>query len=164
MAGTIVSAIFITFMRAIDDLPAEAVHRFAVVVFACLGDGLGPVGVVQAVGIELGLQCHAGALAVEHAALALFVQVVAGIELDAGAVGIHRHGTAGNRIGKLGTGIAEDFPVVIVAPLQVQGFIVSTDVPTDGLGETEIHRGTLHTPQFPSGDAFGIVGVKEPAG
>ena len=65
---------------------------------SCLGDGLGPIGVVECVGIELSLQGDAGALAVVDAILALVIQEVSGIELDARAVRVDGHGSAGFRV------------------------------------------------------------------
>ena len=118
---------------------SKSVHGFAVVLFSCLGNGLGPFGVVEGIGVELGLQGNAGALAVIDAALAGFVQEIAGIELDAGAVGIDCHGASGNGVLKNGAGIAEDLPVVVIAALELQGFVVLVDVPADGLGTAEIH-------------------------
>ena len=103
------------------------------VLFAGLGDGLGPFGMVDGIGIELGLQADAAALGVDHAVLAGGVHdVVAGIELDTGAVGIDVHDTAGNGIGQGGAGVAVDFPVVVEATLEVQCIIVFVDVTADG--------------------------------
>ena len=48
----------------------EPVHGLAVVGFTGFGDGLGPFGMMEGVGVELGLQADAGALGVVDAALA----------------------------------------------------------------------------------------------
>ena len=83
---------------------------------------------VEAVGIELGFQSHAGALAVVDTTFSMFVQIVAGIELNTGAVCMDFHGSAGNRIRENGAGIAVYFPVMIVAALQMQRLIIHADV------------------------------------
>ena len=142
----------------------ETVHRFAAVGFSCLRDRLGPVAVVDGIGPELGLQSDAGAFSIVDAAFAGFVQEIAGIELDAGAVGIHRHGTAGSGIRKNGTGIAENLPVVVVAALQFQRLVIGADIPADGLGTAEIHGSKRDVPELSGGDIFRIIGIEEPAG
>ena len=53
----------------VSAVPGEAVYRLAAVGFSHAGDGLWPVGVMETVGIELGFQSDAGALAVVYAAL-----------------------------------------------------------------------------------------------
>lgn len=68
-------------------LSPEAVNGFAVVFFAGPGDGLGPFGMVEGIGVELGLQGNAAALAVINAVLTGFLQEIARVELDTGAVG-----------------------------------------------------------------------------
>ena len=75
------------------------------ILLAGLDNGLRPVGMVQAVGPELGLQGNAVALAVMNATLAVFVQIIAGVELDAGTVGVNGHGAAGFHILHNGCGI-----------------------------------------------------------
>ena len=142
----------------------KPVNGFAVIFFAGFRNGLRPLGVVQAVGIELGLQGRAGAFAVVYTVLALFIQEIAGVELDAGAVGVNGHAPSGNRVGKGGAGIAEDFPVVVIAALQLQRLVVRADVLTDGLGGAEIHGRPRNAAQFTGGDIFGIIGVEETAG
>ena len=117
----------------------ESIDGFAVVLFSGLHNGLGPFGVVEAVGVELGLQGDAGALAVVDAVFALLVQVIACVELNARAVWVDFHGSAGNRVGQDGAGVAVYFPVVIVATLQVQRLVVHADVPADGLCSAEVH-------------------------
>ena len=142
----------------------EFINGFTAEGFFCLYDGLGPVAVVEAVGVELSLQRHAGALGVVNAALTVFIQIIAGIELNAGAVGMDFHGAAGKGIMKDGTGVAVDFPVVVITALQMQRFIISTNVLPDGLGAAEIHRGAFNTAQFAGGDILGVVRIEEPAG
>ena len=142
----------------------EFINGFTAEGFFCLYDGLGPVAVVEAVGVELSLQRHAGALGVVNAALTVFIQIIAGIELNAGAVGMDFHSATGKGIMKDGTGVAVDFPVVVITALQMQRFIISTNVLPDGLGAAEIHRGAFDTAQFAGGDILGIVGIEEPAG
>ena len=145
-------------------LPGEAVDGFAVVVLSGLGDGLGPFGVVNGIGVELGFQGHTAALAVVDAALAVGVQEVAGVELDAGTIRGNGHGSAGFRVIELGAGVAENLPVVVIAPLEVQRLVIGVNVPANGLGSAEIHRGAFHAALLPGGDAFGVSGGEEPAG
>ena len=128
------------------------------------GDGLDPFGMVHSIGIELGFQTDAAALAVVGAALAVILQEVAGVELDTAAVGGHAHGAAGSRVAEDGAGIAEDLEIVVVAALEVEGFVVGFNVTADGLGSTEVHGGAFHVPQFAGGDAFGIGHSKVPGG
>ena len=106
-----------------------------------LYDGLGPVGVVEAVGVELGFQGYTGAFAVVNAVFALFVQIVAGVNLNTGAVRVDFHGSSRNRVRQNGAGIAVNFPVVVEAALQMQRLVVRFDVATDGLGPAEVHGG-----------------------
>ena len=121
---------------------------------------LGPVAVVDAVGEEVGLQRHAAALAVDNAALAHFIQKVAGIELDAGAIGENLHGSAGCAVLQNGAGIGGNDPVVVVTALKVQRFKVRANVPGDGLGGAEVHGRPLHTLERAGGDALGIIGIE----
>lgn len=134
------------------------------ILFSGFGDGLGPVAVVQGIRVELGFQSNATALAVDCAALAGFLQEVSGIELNTGAVGVYRHGSAGVGVKEGGAGVAEDLPVVVVAPLKVQRLIIGIDILTDGLGAAEVHGGSLHASELSCGDIGGIVQVEEPAG
>ena len=143
-------------------LVGEAVNRFGVVGFSGLGDGLRPFGMVDGIGIVLGFQGDAAALAVYGAALSGLVQEIAGIELNAGQVGVDRHGAPGNGIGKHRAGIAEDLEVVVIAALQIQRLIIGPDVLSDGLGAPEIHGRAFHAAHFAGGDAFVIGNGKHP--
>lgn len=116
----------------------ETVSGYTAVMRARFREGLGPLGVVECVGIELGLQSDTAVPAVVDAALAGLVQEIAGIELDAGAIGVDRHGAAGDGVGKIGAGVAKDFEIVVIAALQVQRFIMRSDILTDGLGGAKI--------------------------
>lgn len=145
-------------------LPAEPVDGLAVVGLTSLGERLRPLGVVHGIGVELGFQSHAAALAIVNAALAGFVQEVSCIELNARAVGVHSHGASGAGILQHGAGAAEDLPVVVIAALQVQGLIVGANVPADGLGDAEVHGGTGNAALFAGGDVLGIIGGEEPSG
>lgn len=98
-------------------LPVETIDCLAAIALPGLGDGLGPVGMVQRVGIVLGLQGDAGVLAVEHTALALIVQEITGVELDTGTVRVDRHAPPGDGVTQLGAGVAEHLVVVIIATL-----------------------------------------------
>ena len=129
---------------------------------SCLGDGLGPIGMVECVGIELGLQGDAGAFAVVDAVLAVVIQEVSGIELDARAVGVDGHAPAGGRICQGGAGIAEDLEVVVISSLEVQGIVVDADIPANGLWGPEIHGSAADIPLFTCGDALGIVRAEMP--
>ena len=79
-------------------LPLEAVYGFAVIALTGLCDGLGPVGMMQRIRIKLGFQSDAGIFSVVDAVLALLVQIVAGIELNAGTVGVDCHAAPGDGI------------------------------------------------------------------
>ena len=141
--------------------PRKFVFCGALVVLPRRGEGLGPLRMIHRIGVELGLQRHAGALAVKDSILALILQVVAGIELDAGAIRMNRHGSAGNRIMENSTGIAPDLKIMIVTALQVQRLVVCVNVFSNGLGSTEVHRCPSYAAQFPGGDALGIVGIEK---
>ena len=134
------------------------------VLFPGFGNGLWPFGMVEGIGIILGLQADAAALCTLPTALSGSVQEITGIELHTGAVGVDRHGTAGVGILQIGAGVAENLKIVVIAALELQRFVIRIDVPADGLGAAEIHGGTLHPSQFAGGDAFCITGVEEPGG
>ena len=54
---------------------------------------------IQCIGVELGLQAYAATATIGNTALAgLALQKITGIQLNAGAIGGHRHGSAGIRI------------------------------------------------------------------
>ena len=145
-------------------LPAEFVDRLALVMGAGLGERLGPFGMVDGVGVELGLQRNAGALAVIDTALAGFVQEIACVELDTGAVCMYRHGASGAGVTQNCAGIAEYLEIVVIAALQVQTFIVLADVAADGLGFAEIKGSSFNLAQLTGGDIGSVVGVKPAAG
>ena len=145
-------------------LPAESVNRFAVIFLASFGKRLGPFGVVHRIGIELRFQRDAGTLAVDNAAFADLVQEVAGIELDAGAICMDCHGTAGTGITKDGTGIAENFEIMVVTTLQLQTFVIFINVTADDLGHAEIKGRTFDLAQLTGGNVGGIVRIEPAAG
>ena len=145
-------------------LLVKFVAGFGMVGGVCGGEGLLPFGVVHGVGVELGFQADAGALAVINAALAVVLQEVAGVELDAVAVGVNAHGPAGGRVMEGGAGVAEDLKVVVKAALEVEGFVVRFDIPANGLGDAEVHGGAVHRAQLAGGDAGVIRYGKEPGG
>ena len=122
----------------------KTVNGFTVIGLAVSGDRLGPAGMMQGIGIELGLQGDAAALAITDAVLAVFIQEIAGVELDAWAVGVDCHGAAGSAVAQDGAGIAEDFPVVVIAGLQMQRLVVAFDIPADSLGGAEVHGRSVH--------------------
>ena len=142
----------------------EAVNGFAFVDRIGLGNGLGPGRIVEAVGIELGLQGHAAVAAVVYPVFSLVIQVVAGVELNAGAVGVDAQAPAGSGVCQGGTGVAENLPVVIIAALELQSIVIGVQIPGDGLGHPEIHGAAGHVPQLPCGDVLGIVRGKMPGG
>lgn len=119
---------------------------------------------VQRVGIILGLQRDAGVLAVEHAALALIVQEITGVELDTGTVRVNCHAPPGYGIAQLSAGVAEHLVVVIIAALELQAFVVRVQIPGDGLGDPEVHGSALHAAQFAGGNGLGVIGVEETGG
>ena len=145
-------------------LLCKPVNGFAVIFLTGPGDGLGPLGMVERIRIILGLQCNTAALTIVNTVLAGFVQEIAGVELNTGAIGVNRHGPAGNGVGQGGAGIAENFPVVIIAALQLQGFIICLNILPHSLGAAEIHRRALHIPKLPGGNILSIIGIEEPAG
>ena len=95
----------------------EAVNGFASVDGIGFGNGLRPVGVVETVGIELGFQGHAAVAAIEHAVFSLVIQIVTGVKLNAGAVGIDAEAPAGSGVCQSGAGVSENLPVVFITPL-----------------------------------------------
>ena len=131
---------------------------------AGLGEGLGPLGVVDGVGIVLGFQRNTAALAIVHAALAVFVQEIACIELNTGAIRMDGHGTTGGGFMEDGTGVAENLKIVVITALKNQRFIVLTDVTADGLGFPEIEGRADDAAQLTGGDVGSIIGIKETAG
>lgn len=144
--------------------PGEAVNRLAYIALPCGDNRLFPLGLVQSIGVELGFQGNAAVFAVMNAALAGLVQIIAGVELNAGAVGIDGHTAAGFRVRQGGAGVAEDLKIVVVAPLQVQGLVVSVQVPGDGLGNPEIHGRVCYRALFSGWDVLRIVGAEVPGG
>lgn len=127
-------------------------------------EGLGPFGVIDRVGVVLGFQAHAAALAVMEAALADGIGEIGGVELDAGAIGDHRHAASAVGILQHGGRIAEDLEIVVIAQLQMQRFIVSTQILLQRLGSAEVHGCTRYAAQLAGGDVLGVVGTKEPGG
>ena len=77
------------------------------IVLAGLGEGLDPFGVVHRVGIELGLQRNAAPVAVGYAVLARALQIIAGVEVETGAIGGDGHGAAGFGIRQNGAGVGD---------------------------------------------------------
>ena len=128
------------------------------VFFSGFIDGLGPFGVVDGVGVELGLQANAAALGVADAALAHLVGVIGGVELHAGTIGVHCHFPAAFLVAQDGTGIAEHLEIVVVTALQVQRIIVRANIPANGFGCAEVHGGAFHAACFSCGDAFAVRG------
>ena len=132
------------------------------VTLACFGEGLGPLRMVHRIGIKLGLQTHAAPLAIADTVLAGFsLQEVSGIQLYPRAIGDHRHGSAGFRIGEDGAGRGKYFEIVVISPLKHQRVIVLIYIPSDGLGGAEIHRCALYTAKLTGGDTFGIVRIEK---
>ena len=145
-------------------LPAKLINRFAMVFLTGLCKRLGPFGMVDGIGVKLSFQSNAGALAVIDAALTVFVQEIARVELNAGTIGMYRHGTSGAGIPQNGTGGAEYLKIVIIAALQFQTFIIRFNIAADGLGFPEV-KGCGHDwAQFAGGNIGSIVGIKEAAG
>ena len=134
----------------------EDVFGLAVVMLAGLGDRLEPLGMIQRIGIVLGLQANAAALGVAGAALAHLVGVIGGVELHAGTIGVHCHFPAAFLVAQDGTGIAEHLEIVVVTALQVQRIIVRANIPANGFGCAEVHGGAFHAACFSCGDAFAV--------
>ena len=147
-----------------DALPCELVSGGALVLLTSLYDGLLPAGLVHGIGEILGFQSNAGALAVFDAAFAFALQEIAGIELDAGAIGGDGQGAAAFRVGKDGAGIAEHFEIVVIAISQLQLLVLGESIPADPLGRAEIHGGADYAAHFPGGDRACVRGSVEPGG
>ena len=146
------------------ELLVKPVAGFGMIGGSGWGEGLEPVGMIDGVGVVLGLQSDSAALAVVDAALAGILQEVACVELDAGQIGEDIHGAAGDGIVEGGAGIAEDLKVVVVAALEVQRFVVGFNIPADGFGGTEVHGSTLYAAGLTGGDAFSVGGGEETGG
>ena len=99
------------------ELPAECVGGFAVIVLSGFQNRLGPFAVMDGIGIELSLQGNTLPETVMNAALTHFIQVVAGVELNTGAVGGNGHFPAGTGVPENGAGGAEYLPIVVKAAL-----------------------------------------------
>lgn len=145
-------------------LPEESVYGLGVIAVPGFYHGLCPIGVVQRIGIELGLQGNAAALAVKDAVLTAVGQEVAGVELQARAVGGNGHGPAGFRVLEYGAGVAEYLKIVVITALEMQGVVVCGNIQADGLWDPEVHGRAADMPHFACGDAFPVRGSKEPGG
>ena len=133
-------------------LPAEFVNGFASIVCAGFGERLFPLRMVDRVGIILGFQRNTGTLTVVDATLAGFVQEIAGIQLNAGAVRMDSHGASGAGITQNSAGTAEDLKIVVIAALQNQRFVAFINILTDGLSFTEIKRRAFNGTKLAGGD------------
>ena len=122
------------------------------------GNWLGPITVMKGIRIELCLQCDAAVLTVIDAVLAVFIQIIAGVELNARAIRQYLHTASGNRVFQHCTGVAENLKVVVIAALKLQRLIRSRDICADWLGNPEIHWGTVNWPQLSGGDILSIIG------
>ena len=92
-------------------LPCESVGGLTFIV----GEkGLWPLGVVYRIGEKLAFQTNGAVLSVGSAAFAGTTDT-AGVKLQAGAVGADRHGAAGVRIVKHGTGIRIYHEIVVIS-------------------------------------------------
>ena len=80
--------------------------------------GLLPFGVIHRIREKLGLQANAAALGIAHTALSNFVGIVGRIQLNAGAIGAHRHATTALRICQIGAGITEYLKIMVIAGLK----------------------------------------------
>ena len=128
-----------------------------------LCDRLGPIRMVQCVRVELSLQGNTTALSIVDSVFAGLIQKVACVNLNAGAVRMNGHGTPRYWISKNGAGIAEYFPVMVIACLKVQRLIVRTDVLRNGFGRSEIHRCAVYFTQLSCGNVCSIIRTEEPA-
>ena len=123
---------------------------------------------VGGVGPGLGLQAEGGAGAVDRPVLAAQPrrEVIAGVELNAGAVGPHPHtqpaAVCGNR-SDLPEAAAVRDPVVVVALCQTELVVLGGQPRPDGLRLPEIHRGSGHGKKRSRRDG-GRVGGREAVG
>ena len=120
---------------------------------------------MQGVGVILGLQGHAAALAVDNAVLTLLIfNKVAGVELDAGQVGVDHHGAAAVGGGQDGGGVGIDLKIVVVAALELQALVIGVDILADGLCLAEVEGSTLGVALLAGGDVGGVAGAEIAAG
>ena len=70
----------------------EFITGNAAVVLTSFGNRLFPMGLIHAIGIELGLQSNTAPVAITHTILTLFSgQIIATIEMEAGTIGDDGH-------------------------------------------------------------------------
>ena len=119
---------------------------------------------MQGIWVILCFQCYTTAFTIVNSVLTGFIQEIAGIELNAGTIGIYRHAASRYRVLQDRTRIAEDLPVVIITTLKKQRLIVGIDILTNGLGGAEIHWRSGYFAQFTGGNIFCIVGAEETTG
>ena len=148
------------FAPALLDL-TEDILGFRVVRHTCFYNRLRPLGVMDGIGIILGLQTNTATAGIGNALLARIIHEITGIELDAGTIGHHLHGTAGNRIRQGCAGIACKNKVMVITILQMQRLIIHQNISAYDLGRTEIHRRSHYTAQFTGGNALCICYGKE---
>ena len=122
-----------------------------------------PLGLVGRVGILLGLEADAAALQVLDALLAGdgAVEEVAGVDLDAGLVGVDLQVDAGGRAPELDGDLRDvalgvQDPVVVVAVAVADLLVVGGDVTADSVRGTEVERGVQHRGDFTRGH-IGVV-------
>lgn len=144
--------------------PRKAVSGYAVILFSRFHDGLLPLGLVQCVGVELGLQAHGAAGLIFLAVLAVAPGEIGGVDLNTGAVGVHSHAPPAVGIPQDSAGIAEHLKIVVIAVLQMQRLVIDANIPAQGLGTAEIHRRSCHRAALARGDAFAACRGKEPGG
>ena len=99
---------------------------------------------------------------IDGALLAGFVvDEVGGVDLNAGQVGGDGHGQPVLGIAHDGAdGLVVD-KIVVIAALELQGFILHTKITTDRLCSAEVHRCAFHAAVFTGGDGLCISNSKE---
>ena len=143
---------------------SENIFGFAVEGLICLDKRLGPFGMVDGIGIELCFQADAASVAVGNTVLADFThEEITAVELNTGAVRGYCHSASGFRVGQNGTGVGKNFKIVVVAALQLQGFIICVDISADGFGNPEVHGSADDSSVFTGGNGHGICYGEEPS-
>ena len=146
-------------------LPTETELGFAVIGRTCLRNRLGPLGIVDGVGVELGLQADTAAVGIGHPILTrLCGQKVASVELNTRTICGNSHGPAGCGIRKNGAGVGENLKIMVITAQNGKRRKGIINIPADRLGAAEIHRSIYNTLQLPGGDGLIVGRCEEPGG
>ena len=115
------------------------------------------MGMMHGIRVELGLEADARPADIGGTPLAgLILDKIAGVDLNAGQIGIYIHDKAcpvtgeGGNFGEF-TAVIQA-PVVVVAHAEIQSLIILFDVPAHGLGDPEVHGRARYGQQLAGGD------------